>query len=235
MSQDKYEVRLKNQNSLKFRVTLFFIFFFVAIFGVFIITSVLQVNAVTRYLCSQIALPTVEQARLLIDGDAFEALSKSLDESDPYYDTTRLQLLELKESINCQYLYTMAPVEASLFRYIIDGSAPPEDAENFSAMGDEEDIGMWDVEAMAAFTTKTTKLGRIDQNEEWGASISAYSPIINSRGEAVGIVGCDLDATEIIRWIRTQVLWQLAVVIVTILLGLIVYISLLRRINRSFV
>jgi methyl-accepting chemotaxis protein len=233
MNEDKYEERLGHKNSLKFRITLFFIFFFVAIFGVFILTSVLQINAVTRYLCSQIALPTVERAQTLLDGDSFEALSLSLDESDSYYETTRLELLELKESINCQYLYTMAPVKGSLFRYIIDGSVPPDD-ENFSAMGDEEDIGMWDNEAMITFNTKTSKLGSLDQNEEWGASISAYGPILNSRGDAVGIIGCDLDATEIMQWIKTQVLWQLAIVIAAILLGLIVYISLLRRINQSF-
>jgi len=73
------------------------------------------------------------------------------------------------------------------------------------------------------------------QSEEWGATINSYGPIVNSRGEAVGIVGCDLDATEIIRWIRAQVMWQLGMVFAAVLLGLIVYISLVRRINRSFV
>jgi methyl-accepting chemotaxis protein len=194
---------------------------------------VLQVSAVTRYLCSQIALPAVERAQEMVDGDSFEALSESQDKDDPYYENTRLELLELKESVNCQYLYTMAPVEGSLFRYIIDGSVPP-DEEGFSDLGDEEDIGLWDAEAVEAFSTKTSKMGTIDQSEEWGASISAYGPILNSSGEAVGIIGCDLDATEIMQWIRTQVLWQRGIVLATVLLGLVVYVSLLRRITRSF-
>jgi sensor histidine kinase regulating citrate/malate metabolism len=50
----------------------------------------------------------------------------------------------------------------------------------------------------------------------------------------VGIIGCDLEADSIISWIRTQIIWQIGVVVIFLLVGLIVYISLIRRINRIF-
>jgi methyl-accepting chemotaxis protein len=128
----------------------------------------------------------------------------------------------------------MTPIEGTMFRYIIDGSSPPDDEEHFSDLGDEEDVSLWDDDAAAAYYTKTFRMASIVQSEEWGTTINSYGPILNSRGEAVGIVGCDLDATEIRQWIRTQVLWQLGIVIAAILLGLIVYVSLLRRITKSF-
>jgi methyl-accepting chemotaxis protein len=219
-------------DSLKFRVTLFFIMFLVAIVGVFIITSVLQVSAVTRFVCSRLALPLVSQTAELIDGDAFEALSKSLDSRDPYYEETRRKMLEIKTRGNSLYLYTMAPVNASIYRYIIDGSASPEDKENFSPLGTEEDITYYDAAFFRTLQTKTIQWGSIDRNEEWGDLMSAYAPILNSSGQIVGIIGCDLEADTVITWIKTQVLWQLGIVAVFVILGLAVYLSLIKKINN---
>jgi methyl-accepting chemotaxis protein len=219
-------------SSLKFWITLFFIFFFIAIFGVFIVSSVLQVNTVTRFVCSQLALPTVNRVAEIIDGDAFEALSLSLDGEDPYYETVRSRMLEIKQQVNCLYLYTMAPVTDEMYRFIIDGSAPPDDEENFSPLGAEEDVSEYDRAFLTTMRTKTLQLGEIDQNETWGSLISVYAPILNSKGEAVGIIGCDLAADSIIEWIRTQVAGQIVVVLAVDLLGLFVYLLLQRKINR---
>jgi methyl-accepting chemotaxis protein len=219
-------------SGLKFKVTVFFIFFFLAVFGVFIIISVLQVNTVTRFVCSQLGLPAVEKVSALIDGDRFEAFCESQDADDPYYEDIRVKILEIKEQLNCRYLYTMAPVTGDVWEYIIDGSAPPEDEENFSPLGTEEDISEYDDAFFATIRTKTFQLGDIDQNETWGALISTYAPIMNSSGNLIGIIGCDLEAAAILTWIRTQVVWQLGAVIIFSLVGLAVYLTLLRSINR---
>jgi methyl-accepting chemotaxis protein len=232
MDSDKYEERERNIGSLKFRLTLFFIFFFIAIFAVFIITSVLQVNTVTRFICARLALPTVQKVSDIINGDDFEALSKSLDPGDPYYETMRLRMLAIKRDIDCLYLYTMAPVTDTLYRFIIDGSAPPDDEENFSPLGAEEDVSGYDPAFFRTMQTQTTQLGPIDRDENWGTLISSYAPILNSAGETVGIIGCDLEADSITAWVRVQVLWQVGVVTVFVVLGLMVYLSLLRKINQ---
>jgi methyl-accepting chemotaxis protein len=227
-----YEAQERFAVSLKLWTTLFFIFFFLAIFGVFIFTSVLQVNTVIQFVCSRIGLPTVNQVAGIIDGDAFEALSQSLDPEDPYYERVRLQMLEIKEQVDCRYLYTMAPVTDEVYRFIIDGSTSPDDEENFSPLGAEEDITEYDSAFLVTMRTKTPQLGEIDQSEAWGAVISTYAPILNSAGEAVGIIGCDLEADSIIAWIRTQVTGQLVTVVLFSVLGVVVYLFLLRKINQ---
>jgi methyl-accepting chemotaxis protein len=86
----------------------------------------------------------VEKAASFINGDSFEALVKSQDSSDPFYEETRIKLLQLKEFTNCLYLYTMAPARGNIWKFIIDGSAEPDDEENFSSIGDEEDTSSYD-------------------------------------------------------------------------------------------
>jgi methyl-accepting chemotaxis protein len=227
-----YEQRERLLSSLKLRVTFFFVFFFIAIFGIFIITSVLQVNTVTRFVCSRLAMPAVQRVSAIIDGDRFEAFCASPDVRDPFYEEIRLQMLEIKKGINCLYLYTMAPVTGKVWKYVIDGSAPPDDEEQFSPLGTEEDISAYDTAFFKTTLEKRPQLGAIDQNETWGPLISAYAPILNSSGEPVGIIGCDLEAAAIIAWIRTQVMWQLGAVIIFTLAGLIVYLGLNKHLNR---
>jgi methyl-accepting chemotaxis protein len=232
MEKNSDETRRQQIVTLKIWITFFVMFFFIAIFGVFVITSVLQVSTVTRFVCARIGLPVADQVSDLIDGDAFESLSRSLDPRDPYYEETRLKMLEIKQTINCRYLYTMAPVNDTIYRYIIDGSTTPDDTENFSPLGTEEDISAYDRAFFLTLRTGEVQLGGIDLNKTWGNLISVYAPILNSRGESVGIIGCDLEADTIISWIKSQVLWQLGVVLVFTLLALGVYFLLIRRINR---
>jgi methyl-accepting chemotaxis protein len=231
---DQYERQERNITSLKFRITLFFLFFFIAIFTVFVVTSVVEVNTVVRFVGSRLAAATVERVSRLIDGDAFESLSKSLDRNDPYYEKTRLQMLDIKEQSGCVYLYTMTPKTKTVYRYIIDGSAPPEDSENFSPLGAEEDISLWESAFMEAVETGTIKLGSIDQSEIWGQLISAYGPIFNSRGSIVGVIGCDLEADPIIEWIRSRVFWQLGIVLAFLGIGLAVYLSLIKKVGSFY-
>ena len=121
---------------------------FIVFFGLFIIISctVMAVFAGVSIVntgvavCTEHGVPAVQKAMQIIDGDAFEAFCKNPSEENPYYETTRLALLDLKKTVNCQYLYTMVPVKGTLFKYIIDGSCDPSDEEHFSPLGTEEDI-----------------------------------------------------------------------------------------------
>ena len=223
----------KNKSSLRIRITFFFIFFLMAVFAVFIITSVLQANTLTRFLGFRYAMPAVERAMELIDADAFERLIRTMDPTDPYYVETQQRFLEIKENTNVMYLYIMAQVEGTMFMYVIDGSDVP-GGELFSALGDLEDLAFFDRAAMRAFTTGTTLIGAIDQQDEWGSLISVYAPIINHAGEVIGLLGSDVDASEIVQWIRTQVIWQLGIVFILIVVGLVVYLGVIKLLNKSF-
>jgi len=233
MELARIEQNDRNRIALRFRATLFFIFFFISMFVIFMFTSILQGRAITRYICVQRAVPGLQEAARYIDGDAFERLVESGDDSDPYYEETRLKLFDIKNEMSLLYLYTMAPLDKNTYQYVIDGSAEPDDEENFSAFGDEEDINDLETAMLATMNEGTMQFGTIDQSEDWGATISAYVPIRNSAGETVGLIGCDIEAEGAMAWIRSQILWQLGVVFIFSVMALAIYLWLIRRVYKA--
>jgi hypothetical protein len=217
--------------SLKLRFTVFFVLFIVAVYSVVIITAALQVVLVSETLGMQLGLPIVEEAARIIDGDAFEALSKSLDPEDPYYEKTRLELLAIKEKTKAIYLYTITPVEGSVFRYIIDGNEDTD--EGFSPLGTEEDISSYLEPVLKAMQTKTCQISTVDIANEWGWLISVFLPIVNSSGAVVGIIGCDFVPEDIFTRLWSQIIWEVILAGVFAILGIAAYLYLVNGINRQ--
>ncbi|MDR3139769.1 MAG: PAS domain S-box protein [Treponema sp.] len=225
----------ETKHSLKIQFTLFFVFFVAALYAIIVITTVQQLRGITEAISEQLGVPIVQEAAALIDGDAFERLSTSLDPEDPYYDETRLRMLALKEESQCLYLYTMAPVPGlkNIYRYIIDGSAPPEDGDNFSPLGAEEDISVYIQYAAKTMETQTIQTSSIDYTSAWGWVISTYAPIVNSSGVSVGFAGCDFKAENVYGQLWVQIFRQLAVSMVFVLLGLIAYLYMVNGVNKQ--
>jgi signal transduction histidine kinase/FixJ family two-component response regulator/HPt (histidine-containing phosphotransfer) domain-containing protein len=218
--------------SLKLRFALFFILFVIAIFSVIIITSFQQILNVSTIICARQGLPINERVAGFVDGDAFERLSKTLDRTDPFYENTRLRMLSLKREYDILYLYTMAPAEGTMFRYIIDGSGEP-GGEAFSDLGVEEDVRNYDKAFMKTMFTGESQFGELDNQEEWGWVISTYTPILNSARQVVGIIGCDFEAESIFVRLRYQIIRQIVISMLFIVVGVIVYISLFNQLNRQ--
>jgi hypothetical protein len=219
--------------SLKLQFTLFFAFFVVAIYSMVIITSLQQISWITETLGANRGLPIVEAAAAVIDGDSFEVLSKSLDPQDPYYEKTRLALLAIKEQSDCTYLYTMAPAGGSVFRYIIDGSAPPDDEENFSPLGAEEDISSYLKPVLQVMEEKTKPLSRLDNTTQYGFLSSTWAAILNSSGEAVGVIGCDFRVENLVGRLWFRMWRQLIVCAVFSILGFVAYLYLVNRMSEQ--
>jgi signal transduction histidine kinase/DNA-binding NarL/FixJ family response regulator/HPt (histidine-containing phosphotransfer) domain-containing protein len=187
---------IEKANRLKLYFVLFFALFVTAIFAVVVFTSLQQVNRVTDILCDTLGIPIAKRAAALVDGDAFERFCQTLDESDPFYEATRLKLLALKRETQCKYLYTMdrnAP-GSSMHRFIIDGSDEP-GGPDFSPLGTKEDVSGYEVAYFRAWETLTPQYGGNSDTGTWDGIISSFAPILNSRGEMVGIAGCDFDAS----------------------------------------
>jgi len=215
---------MKIINSLKFQ---FIVLFSLFIITVSVVTAILGVrelsNAVEESFASQ-GISIVERAAFYIDGDSFEKLAKSMDINDPFYEETRIKLLEIKEVSGCLYLYTMAPLngdfEHNVWQFIIDGSVEPDDEENFSALGDEEDTSDYDDAFKTVVISGKTEPSSLVYQEGWGWLISIYTPIKNSAGKTVGIAGCDFDGTYLHDAIITGQKKKVIIGIVSIVTGL---------------
>ncbi|MDR0653149.1 MAG: response regulator [Synergistaceae bacterium] len=219
------------EGAMKLRFILFFILFIFALFSVVGIFSVQQYKDAAANIARRLGEPILKRAVAMIDGDKFERLCKTLDPSDPFYDETRKKLLALKEETQCLYIYTMAPFRRNIHRFIIDGGNPGE--EGFSALGDEEDVGAYTGPYLKTYETQSMQFGNIEFQENWGWLIPAYSPLFNSSGVMVGIVACDFAAESAFRAVRTRIFQQLAIAAVFILVGCVLYFSMLRAIIRQ--
>jgi signal transduction histidine kinase/HPt (histidine-containing phosphotransfer) domain-containing protein len=168
----------------------------------------------------------------MIDGDAFEKLSKTLDVSDPFYEETRVKLNALWKETGCLYLYTMAPVTKTVYRFIIDGSGDITD-NSFSPLGTAEDVSKYDKTFFLTMGTGTTKPGGFYSNKIWGRVISTFQPIFNSKGDMVGVIGCDFEAQSIYENLLKEILIQLIIIGVLIFIATMAYISLVNGVNQQ--
>jgi methyl-accepting chemotaxis protein len=157
--------------------------FSVFIIALSVITSALGIRQMSNTVVETFAVQgahLMEKASVLVDGDSFEALIKSKDTSDPVYEETRIKLLELKEFSGCLYLYTMSPVSGNIWQFVIDGSAEPDDTENFSGFGDQEDVSYYDDAFVRVWSSGKPETSRLVDQGDWGWLISVYIPIKNS-------------------------------------------------------
>ena len=97
---------MKLFHSLRFRFALSLSFFIIALIGIISVLGIRQMSkAVTETFAAQ-GIYIVEKAVSLINGDSFEILVKSRDIKDPFYEETRLKLLELKDFSGCKSMST---------------------------------------------------------------------------------------------------------------------------------
>ena len=221
---------MKLFRSLKSRFILLFALLIAVICAVSSILGVWQLNQAASEIFASQGVFVAERAASLVNGDSFEALVKYRDKNDPFYEETRLKLLDLKNTSGCEYLYTMAPLRTDTWIFVIDGSAPPDDTENFSALGDEEDTGGYDPAFNRAWLTGKTGHSRLMYQDGWGWVVSIYAPVKNSSGRVVGLVGCDFDAGDLRGAIVGGIIWQTLLALVSIAVGIVMTALFLRQI-----
>ena len=202
---------------------------FIVVFGLFILLSssvmgffsAVSIINTGVALCREQGVPIAQKANEVLDGDKFEALCKNPSVNDPYYEEARLKLLAIKETINCQYLYTMTPVGGNIFRYIIDGSCDPSDTENFSELGTHEDITDYGEGPLLAMQDGGYHSSGLEKQDQWGYTISTYKGILNSRGEVVGFIGVDFNVETILQMLYKRVTYIVIVSIIVLIVGIL--------------
>jgi len=207
--------------TLKFR--------FITLFTVFIvllctISAWMSVNTMIRSVTSiflENGVPLATKVAERIDPAAFARLSASLDATDPYYQTTQEWMLREKETIHCAFLYTMIRTADGRYLYLIDGSSTPDDTENFSPLGAEEDVASYGPEFLKAFDKGSTTHSGLQFQDGWGWLISVYVPVKDAAGATIGVIGCDFAAADLHARIVTFVRRQILVALACLVFGLI--------------
>ena len=210
------------------QILFFFTLFILALSAVTTIMVVRRSISLATDIFNKEGILIIEQTAALIDGDRFEALSRSLDENDPFYEEIRLELYRRWSYSSILYLFTVAPGGETGYRYIIDGSGQP-GSEFFSPLGYpvyEEDL---DRAFFLTWQTRSRQIGNLERSD-WGYLITMYEPIFNSRGEMVGVIGLDFDAEILYYALRELIIEQVVFAVFFAFAGLAVMFLLLRLI-----
>jgi len=218
--------------ALKLRFYAFFVLFILALFSVVALTSIQMQQSVVSISVSIAGEPILERAMSFFDGDEYERLVQSLDPDDPFYIETNAKFRELKSEMQVQFLYSMAIDSYGRHIFIFDGEDP--ESEDFSYLGEVEDIDDYDATFLRTYQTGTIQYTRIMYDyTEWGRLISAYVPILNSSGEIVGIIGVDFAGDEIYNTIMTGI-WRLITIAVCLsVIGICLFFFLMRALSHQ--
>jgi signal transduction histidine kinase/CheY-like chemotaxis protein/HPt (histidine-containing phosphotransfer) domain-containing protein len=218
-------------DKMKLLIYSIFALFILAIGIVIAVATSSQRSGVTSIAASIAGMPTLERAASFIDGDKFEQLAQSLDPEDPFYIEVSEKFRTLKSTIECKYLYSMARYEDGTHRFIFDGEDPGSPI--FSPLGDVEDVSIYHPNYLKTFETRAPQSTSATYQSEWGILISAYKPILNSKGDAVGIIGIDFHGEEIDKVTWKNFRMQSALALLCLLVGFFLFRWLLGGINRQ--
>ncbi|WOF16665.1 HAMP domain-containing protein [Methanoplanus sp. FWC-SCC4] len=127
-----------------------------------------------------------------IDGDLLSTLKEG-DENSPEFIKLRDQLYKIQESSDeILYVYTMRKIGDKV-AYVVDAEY---------GIFDDDTSGINEIyetpskEMFIGFDKPVSE--KEFTYDEWGVVISGYAPVLNSKGETVGIVGIDMDSQKVI-------------------------------------
>lgn len=165
----------------------------------------------TTKLLQEEALNIAKSANMIIDGNEFEKLSKSLNPKDPFYINTRNKLQKLNTSIGNGMLYAIVSNDSENYTYVVDGSATVE-------IGYEQKKSDFAKEVEMAFQTGkayTSKPYYVETFKKY--YISAFVPIVNASNKVVGVMEYDFEGKEL-----SQKINELKMIILLSMVGIIV-------------
>ena len=220
-------------NSIKTRFTLYFAFFIFLSVTLLVGFSNKFISTCCTNMATKQSSAIVNKALSVIDGDEFEAFTKSLDTNDPYYDSLRIKLMNIKDNSGARFLFTMAK-KSNDYIYVVDGGIPG--SEGFSDCGAQEDLASWGNAPLLAFSKSSIFNSNIENQEGWGWTVSSYCGIKNSRGQTVGIVACDFDVSDIVNIknnsIKTMAAIGILIEICGIIFLMLILSQMILKINR---
>ncbi|WP_181593089.1 methyl-accepting chemotaxis protein [Paenibacillus sp. YN15] len=196
--------------SLHLRIALYFSAFI--LFAGLILSYVTYTSSkrlVTDSLGQQ-ARTVAEAALKQIDVTKYKDITPEKGET-PYYHELRAKLNTIREENGLKYLYTMAARSkdgATEYYYVVDGAPADAEGEDFSPLGQVEEEQF--PEFSVIFENKELLIGELVQADSYGATISAYVPILDANQEMLGILGADFDASEVYRLLdenRSRIIW----------------------------
>ncbi len=168
-------------------------------------------------------LDIANTAAHMLDGDTLERLTKE-DQGTAPYQAVNDALAVFQENIELEYIYTVRALEDGSFVFLVDPTvADP------GTFGDP----VVSTEALQKAAQGSPAVDEEPYSDSWGRFYSAYSPVLDARGQVAGIVAVDFSAA----WYDREISQQNWSIIVNSLLSVALGLALIwfgtRRLRRQ--
>lgn len=176
---------------------------------------------------SQVTFGYTSAAAEYIDGDRIAHYVET-EEKDEYYNEIMDFLNSFLTNSDLQYYYVFVPYEDDLV-YVWDADAA-ETADGTRPLGYHEQY-MENGKAAVAKIYRENPPQEISfvNDETYGYIASAYSPVFNSKGEPVAVVGADVYVPNLEKEVITSLLMIIVSIIAIIVVTVIVFFYLIRK------
>ena len=186
--------------------------------------TMVNMKSVMMHLIRQRMLDLAQTASAGLNGDFLENVS------DAYVGTARfdeaMDLMNVfRENTDLEYIYCMRQTGPESFEYTLD--ADPEDPADF---GDPVEV----TDALISAGNGVADVDDEPYEDDWGRHYSAYSPIHNSSGKVVGVVGVDFSAQWFDDQVSTQIRTILIISSLILVVSLAVIFLVISRMNKAF-
>ncbi|OXS70643.1 hypothetical protein B1B04_17385 [Lysinibacillus sp. KCTC 33748] len=162
----------------------------------------------------------MDQAISKIDVKGYQKLEIDAKKDDFYYELQK-ELSSVKELHKVSSLYSMTRIkngEGYDYYYMVD-SVPSED----STIGVEEESPESYPKMKQVFETGQIQF-QLSNDSQYGAVLAIYAPIKNDAGEVIGLVGADIDATEVYAAMNASQMKIILITLIVLIVGIgIVY------------
>lgn len=175
-----------------------------------------------------------------IDGDRFAELAASNDQH-PYYRELKEYLNKTKTETDIKYLYVTVPdFKNQEMIYIVEGAKPddnPDDIYDYGAIAGFADI-FGPTEADSKAFESAYHKGELYNNGFYrdplfGYMLTVFTPVKDSNGTTVGMVGIDINADDLLAATREMMLTMIGFGAAgVILIGFVSYFFIKRRITN---
>jgi len=169
-------------------------------------------------------LDVANTAAAQIDGDVIKHLTAEDKDTEEYIRTLNI-LRSFQDNIDLDYIYGINPGEDGKFTFAIDP-----DREDPAEFG--ESIATTDALKRAA--AGTPSVDKTTHSDEWGRFYSAYSPIYDSEGTIVGIIGVDFNADWYDEKLDSHKAAVVIIIAVALMIGIVLAFLMLSQNRKRF-
>ena len=162
-------------------------------------------------------------ASFLIDGDSHQGLKEKSDMDGEVFQSIRTTLQQYQKATGVAFIYTLVENGDNSTKFVVDS-----DPEDPADLGEEYEY----IPSMKKAFSGTASADEELLKDEWGTFLSGYAPILAKDGSVVGIVGVDMDASEIDSAKQTIIIRILMTMSVAIFLTILLAVILSRRITK---